>query len=251
MSGQGLYLFAIARGLDPASLDGVTGMRGAPLVVVRQRGLDVVACSVDLDEFGEAALTRNLEDLEWLEVVARTHDDVVRAVHQHATSAPLRLVTICSDDDSTRSRVDEWYDELVVVLDRIEGRHEWSVKAYARRQTPPTPVGVGASESGAEYLRRKRSQAAERRAATEDDARAAEEMHDSLAAHAVASRRLPAQDPRLTGRAGTMLLNGAYLVTEGGGEEFISAAAEIERRHPLVEIEVQGPWPPYSFAVLG
>ena len=103
MAEHGRYLFAVARGLDPAALAGrARAADGAPLDLVEHRGLQAVVCDVDLADFGEEALTRNLEDLAWLEEVARGHDDVVRAVAGTAPIAPMRLVTICADDESVR-----------------------------------------------------------------------------------------------------------------------------------------------------
>ena len=104
------YLFAVARGLDTQQLGDVSGLRDAALQVLEHRGLQAVTCSVDLAEFGEEALRRNLESLAWLEEVARAHDDVVQAAALRATTAPMRLVTICSDDAGVRARLDEWYD---------------------------------------------------------------------------------------------------------------------------------------------
>jgi hypothetical protein len=250
MAERGRYLFAVARGIDGAAVQGTAGLRGAPLEVVEHRGLCAVVCDVDLADFGEEALARNLEDLAWLEEVARAHDEVVRAVAGSATVAPMRLVTICSDDASVRARIEQWYDGLTAALDRVQGRREWSVKAFAAREAQsPAPATTGAG-SGAAYLQRKREQAAARRAAGDRSVEAAEAIHQALAATAVANRRLPPQDPRLTGREETMILNGAYLVPVEDGEAFVSAVEEIGGRHPGVQIEVGGPWPPYSFAVL-
>src|SRR5690349_6641927 len=75
----GRYLFAVARGLDPRGLSSTTGLHGAPLDVVPLRDLQAVVCSVDLSEFGEEEVARNLEDLRWLEEVARCHHEVVVA----------------------------------------------------------------------------------------------------------------------------------------------------------------------------
>jgi hypothetical protein len=72
-------------------------------------------------------------------------------------------------------------------------------------------------------------------------------VHADLARHAVASRHHPPQDPRLSGRAGIQLLNAAYLVDEARAEEFLTAARTAAERHSGLEVEVTGPWPPYSF----
>jgi hypothetical protein len=78
----------------------------------------------------------------------------------------------------------------------------------------------------------------------------AEEVHARLSAVSAASRRLPPQDPRLTGHAGTMTLNGAYLVDTSRGEEFAEAVRSAQGDHPDAGIDAAGPWPPYSFAML-
>ena len=250
MADRGQYLFAVARGLDPQQLEGVAGLRKAAIQVLEHRGLQAVTCRVDLDEFGEEALRRNLESLPWLEEVARAHDDVVQATALGATTAPMRLVTICSDEASVRARLDEWYDGLQTALDRVEGCHEWSVKAFAALAPESGDEPTSRATSGAAYLARKRAQADERRAAADDAARVADVVHDELGAHTRATRRLAPQDPRLAGYPGTMILNGAYLVHDDDQDAFRSAAADLARRYPDAGIDVRGPWPPYSFATL-
>lgn len=250
MTGSARYLFAIARGaLRASDLEALRGHDDAPLRLVDHRGLHGVTCEVSLDQFGEEPLRANLERLEWLERVARTHDVVVRAVSSLATVAPLRLVTICSDEDSVRRRIDDLHDELVRALDRVEGRSEWSVKVYATPAERPQ-VAVGSGEGGAAYLQRKRAEADQRRAVGRRMAAEAEEIHAALAAQSVASRRLEPQDPQLTGRTDPMVLNAAYLLPDDDVEHFQVTARALRAQHPGTEILVQGPWPPYSFAVL-
>jgi hypothetical protein len=244
------YLFAVARGLDQGDLSGASGLGGAALDVVRHRGLDAVVCDVDLEEYGEGALRRNLEDLAWVERVARTHDDVVRRVAAVATTAPLRLVTILSDDDSVRRHVDELHAELVGALDRVEGCSEWSVKAYVRAQPREEVAAAARPQSGADYLRAKQQDARVRREAREDAVMTARRIHAAFAAQAVAGRRLALQDPQLSGRQEAMLLNDAFLVADVEAGPFALVAQEVRGHHPEVEVVLQGPWPPYSFAVL-
>lgn len=252
MAERGLYLYAVSRGLDEQALDGTSGLRGESLRVVGHRGLSAVLSLVDLDEFGEEGLRRNLEDLGWLEQVARGHDTVVGAVAQAGPTAPMRLATIFHDEDGVRARLDEWYDALQSALDRVEGRREWSVKAFAPTRTSEAAQQQEAtgSGSGAAYLQRKKDETEQRHNAEEKALQVADGVHDALSALAVASRRLRPQDPRLTGHEGTMTLNGAYLVEETEAAAFGEAAASLAERYPEAGIEVHGPWPPYSFATL-
>lgn len=243
------YLYAISRGVDDEALTGIRGLEGAPVQRVSHRGLDAVVSDVALDTFGEEGLRQHLEDLRWLEDVARGHDDVVRAVAAHGPTAPLRLATICLDDDGVRARLDEWGDDLAEVLDRISGRGEWSVKVVA----PPTGESAEpdpAPTSGAEFLRRRKAQAEQREQRHSAAAAVADEVHQELTGRAVASRLLAPQDPPLTGLAGTMLLNAAYLVDLDRADDFSTAVDDLASRHPELSVDGAGPWPPYSFAVL-
>lgn len=253
MSETGCYLYAVTRIGGEADLVTVTGLREAPVRLVEHRELAAVVSDVDLDEFGEDGLRNNLEDLRWLEEVARAHHAVVHAVAAMGPTAPLRLATICRGERAVRERLDEWHDELVRALRRIEGRSEWSVKAFSRppatdpETSSPNPTGTGA---GSAYLKRRKAAVAEREAAVRSVAALAEELHLALSEHAVASRRLPPQDRKLTGHEGTMALNGAYLVDNDQAAEFEAVVQRLDGEHPDARLDLRGPWPPYSFAVL-
>ena len=246
----GRYLYAVSRNLDPAVLADFAGLDGARLEVVEHQGLAAVVSTVDLEEFGEQGLRANLEDLDWLERVARGHDSVIQALAAITPTAPLRLATICFDDEGVRRRLTEWHAPLEQILDRVEGRMEWSVKVFTDIRTAPEPAAVAPPDSGAAYLQRKKAER-EHRAADETAAlEVAERVHETLAESSVASRRLPAQDPRLSGHEGTMVHNGAYLVEAGQQEAFQARVAELVADHPHLTIDCRGPWPPYSFAML-
>ena len=135
------------------------------------------------------------------------------------------------------------------MLDRVDGRAEWSVKVIAP-PAEPAPADTTEPTTGAEFLRRRKARSDERGQRAIEVAKVAEEVHAALSELAVAMRVLPAQDPQLTGLTGSMALNGAYLVEVERLEQFDRAVAEVRERFPDVTVESGGPWPPYSFAVL-
>lgn len=251
----GLYCYAITRGIGPEDLDGRGGIDDAPLRLVRHEDLAAVVSEVDLEEFGEEGLRRNLEDLTWLESVATAHDRVTRAVSGRAPAAPLRLATVFLGEDSVRARLAEWHERAEQALDRIEGREEWSVKAYADPSARPgaqdestaDEAGMGAGKA---YLLKRRAATQRREAAAQQNAEIAEQLHAELQGSAVAGRRLAPQDRRLTGHVGEMILNGTYLVDRGQVETFKSAVDRLAGLHEHLRVELAGPWPPYSFASL-
>ncbi|WP_405148013.1 GvpL/GvpF family gas vesicle protein [Sphaerisporangium sp. NBC_01403] len=256
MADTGTYLYAVTREeerLDPAALEGLTGVAGTPVHTVAHAGLVAYVGTVPLEEFGEGPLRRSLEDLDWVGETARAHHRVVEAVAEAASTAPVRLVTVYSGEDQVRDMLDRRRDDFAAVLAQVAGRREWGVKAYAERAAEPPPPEPGAQEAaptrpGTDYLRRRKESLRSRDDAWRDAARRAEEIHAALAAVSVASRRHRPQDPQLSGRDEWMLLNGAYLVEEDLSEEF---AATLEAlRGPGMEIELTGPWAPYSFTQL-
>jgi len=252
MNESGTYLYAVTRGISPDRVDGIVGLGGDRVRLVEHQGLAAVVGTVDLAEFGDDALPKNLEDLAWLERVARAHDAVIQQLADRAVTAPLRLATIVFDDSGVRERLETWHDGLVLALDRVEGRREWSVKAYSEpvQESQKGSTRSDSTESGTSYLKRRRTETAHREDAAQTAARVADEVHTRLASLVVASRRLPPQDPRLTGHEGTMTLNGAYLVDEARGDEVQSVVAKLAADFPGARLEVNGPWPPYSFATL-
>jgi hypothetical protein len=244
------YLYAVCRGLDPLALDGVTGLGDRQLELVHHEQLAAVVSDVPLAEFDEDGLRRNLEDLAWLEPTVRVHDQVIHAAAVAAPTAPLRLATICYDDDAVRARLREWYVALMHALDRVEGCAEWSVKVLTSPRAAE-PVSAGAAPlSGAEYLRRKKVAASERTSRDDAALDVAARLHEELHDLATASRQLAPQDPRLSGHQGTMVLNAAYLVPVADADRFAARVDELAAEHPEVVVDRRGPWPPYSFAML-
>jgi hypothetical protein len=249
-SEHGRYLYAVCRGLDLDELGGLLGIGDVLVEGVEHDGLVGLVSSVDLDEFGEEGLRRNLERLDWLEMAARGHDAVVQAAAALAPTAPMRLATIFRDDDGVRRRLAEQHDRISAVLDRVEGHQEWSVKVLTRQEADGGGHTGGPPSSGAEYLRRRREEQLARESGQQAAHLVAERVHEALVGVAVASRRLPPQDPRLTGHTGTMVHNAAYLVPQDGSDAFSDAVAELTADNGDVLIDARGPWPPYSFAVL-
>jgi AraC-like DNA-binding protein len=252
MSDRGRYLFAVATGLTPADLVDQTGLDGEAVEIVEHDGLQAVVCNVDLDEFGEEPVRHNLEQLAWVEKVARTHDAVVRAIADRTAVAPLRLVTICLDDDSVTKRLQQWEAPLRAALERVKDCREWSVKAYQADTAASSKETNEVSErvSGTAYINRKREQSSRRLLHEAQAAETAQALHFALAGRSRASRMLTPQDPQLTGRRDHMILNGAYLLPEADEDRFRSIVDELGSRYPDVTLEMAGPWAPYSFAVL-
>ncbi|WP_349345369.1 GvpL/GvpF family gas vesicle protein [Streptomyces rapamycinicus] len=78
--------------------------------------------------------------------------------------------------------------------------------------------------------------------------RAAERVDAAVRGLAVAARRLRPHGVEVTGKHRTHVLNAAYLLDLGRERELRAALASLRRDETDVQIELSGPWAPYSFA---
>lgn len=257
MTGELVYAYAVGD-LDMATDAELVGLPGVDDSVVRilsEGGFAAVVSSVDERHFGEEALHEHLEQLPWLEATARAHHAVVDAASRRHAVVPLRMATIYTDDRRVRDMLQRNEARFREVLDRVGGgRTEWGVKVFvapapsgteSSGSAPQVPEGTG---PGASYLARRRADRDRIDTWRGAAARVAEDLHHRLSRSTVASRLHTPQDARLTGRSGEMVLNAAYLVEDGDVETFRQAVEGWTDDH--VELELTGPWAPYSFAPL-
>ena len=79
----------------------------------------------------------------------------------------------------------------------------------------------------------------------------AREVHDQLSGLAVLTRLHPPQSSQLSGSKRAMMLNAAYLLDANEAAGFATRVAAEASAHPELELDLTGPWPPYSFTAEG
>ncbi|MGW7573437.1 GvpL/GvpF family gas vesicle protein [Streptomyces sp. NPDC054765] len=251
------YVYAVCRQLDPAALTALTGLAGGFPV----RGLDfgpltAVIQHVPAAEFTEDAWQQRLSDRAELERCARAHHEVVTAAAACGPTVPLALATLYRGDERARQALEADADRFAAVLERIEGHAEWGVKVYLSAAaptpsaaTPPEPLGGGRAEGGAgrAYLERKRGLHRAREHHHDRALQTAEDIDTALSRLATATRRLRPHTPEMTGEKHRLqVLNAAYLVTSVRERRLLHAVEDLRHRTGA-EVEVSGPWVPYSF----
>ncbi|MEV6228998.1 GvpL/GvpF family gas vesicle protein [Saccharopolyspora shandongensis] len=247
------YVYGISR-KDADLQSGAAGIAGSGVRLVSSGELAALVSTVSAEEFGEQGLRKNLEDLRWLERTVREHNRVVDAAAATSTVAPLALATVYYNDARVQAALTEQAPMFLDVLALIAGRTEWGVKAYAdlvksTSGEPAEPETGEGERPGQAYLRKIREQRKGRAEAEHEAVERASEIHDALSKLAHANRVHPPQNRDLAAYRGLMVLNGAYLVDDSRTEEFTSAIDEIKSGSSL-QIELTGPWAPYSFAVV-
>jgi gas vesicle protein GvpL/GvpF len=255
-TGDGLWAYCITRASDPPA---IAGVHGTPVERLEDDGLAVLVSRVRLAEFGEEALRRNLNDMDWLERVARDHETVLERALEGGTIVPLRICTIFADEDGAARMLAEQRSAFDTALDVLDGRQEWGVKlivdraaleAAARERAPEGfDEELEGRSAGGAYMLRRRQERQLREAADRLAGGIAEDVHARLqdwATDAVVNRP---QNPELSGHEGEMLLNAAYLVEAGKVERLHELVEELRERHRELgaRLELTGPWPPYNF----
>jgi Gas vesicle synthesis protein GvpL/GvpF len=219
--GEVLWAYCVvpAAATLPSDVHRVVGV-GAAVERVQAGELAALVSRVPRAEFGAEPLRRNLNELHWLEHIARAHVAVLDRLLEATTVVPLRLCTIYETEASVRAMLERETETLRGALAQLVGRQEWAVKLQLVREV---------ADALAMEL--------------------AEDVHARLQELAIAAVTLPPQNRELSGHEGEMVLNGAYLVEVDRVDALRGLVSELTERHRALgaRVELTGPWPPYNF----
>ncbi len=249
---RGYYVYGVVEAADSRELPAAPGVDpDQPLTTVLAGELAAVVSAVRLAEFDEQPLREHLRDMDWVETVARRHEEVLETLAAGCSVLPMRLCSIYRDADGVRAMLARESAALRETLGRLSGRSEWGVKVFsvaaAADRGPSRPAAGPAT--GSEYLQQQSD--SQRRRASSDEARGAacESLHARLSAISAAALALPLQRPEVTGHDGEMVFNGAYLVDNAAVAGFHEAVEALQ--HELeprgIALHATGPWPAYNF----
>ncbi|MFE9883021.1 GvpL/GvpF family gas vesicle protein [Streptomyces sp. NPDC005784] len=253
-----IYVFAVCWNPDLSAVVGLPGVADEARVSSLSLGtLTAIVQTVRASDFTDEVWQARLSDQRELERYARAHHDVVAAVAACCPTVPLPMATLYHDEERAREALAKEADRFNAALKRIAHHAEWGVKVYAPpcprddtvqtpiRQVTPTERSRPAAGAGLAYLNRKRG-AQERRERIQDEAlRTAEAVDAEVRGLAAASRRLrPHAQP--SGERRVQVLNATYLVAEHRAEDLALLTRTLQERTGA-DIELSGPWVPYSF----
>jgi hypothetical protein len=247
-----LYLYGISQGPAGAAARKPAAKLASKLARIGSAGIDGVhavqslvcgeficwVCQVDQASFAEA-VERNMENLEWLALHGVRHQQVVGEVAEQTTIVPARFGTIFSGEPALFNDVQGRKAALKKVFARVAGGDEWGVKVFAERKV--APVALAEARSGKEYLQQKAARLNKR------PQRNDQELLDFATALAkVASDSAPSG--KVSGAQPNLLWQATFLVPRGKRKQWDQALRNfVERWEGQRRIEVNGPWPPYSF----
>lgn len=255
-----VYVYAIVRCREcpeladvPAALPDASAPRAEPA----GGELWLVVSDLVGDGWQNAEIERRLQDLSWVSDRALAHERVVERLAERLPLVPMKLFTLFTSVERAVSSLAERRDQLLDVFDRIAGRAEWGVRVHlegerARRQAEEAMASAGPPTSGRDFLlRKKRLRDAGDHVAAPARERV-ELLAGELSAIAAGTVRKPGGQtpPTSAGEGGeSLLLDAAFLVSDGEGERFEEAvhrgARDLARY--ACQVTLTGPWPPYHF----
>ena len=265
---NGLYLYCLreeTRDSPAISAKGIDGK--GEILIFPYRELEAVVSRVSLDEFGSEEIQRKArEDLNWIKEKGVAHERVIEETMINngklISVVPMRFGIIFKDEAKLTETLDSNYTGIKRVLENIRDKQEWGVKAYLM----DTGKFVQALKEKNETVKEKEKEIAslpegiaffmeeelKRVIAQEVDMElnnSANALFDRLAGQSSASVKCNVLAKELTGKREPMVLNSAYLVSEGKIESFKHEVEGLKQQ--LYEkglcLECSGPWPAFNF----
>jgi hypothetical protein len=205
--------------------------------------------------YGEEAIERAIQRLEWVGQRALAHEAVVEHFLGSRALLPMQLFTLFRSDVRALEHVVRSWRRIERLLGRLERRVEWGIRATwnpvasasgnsvrARRQrSGPAGEGTGTAYLVGKRTMRDQSLMLARQAKTD-----ANRLYRIAAAQASESRRRSETETQDGGR---LLLDAAFLVARDRARAFRASvrreAAALARRN--VAVSLTGPWPAYTF----
>lgn len=257
-----VYLYCLLPAEAQVSVEGIEGLEAGSEVRLAPAGKLLAAISAVGPEFAEAQLNARIRDLDWLSPRAVRHHEVVDALYGRCKLLlPLTFGAIFRSERSLARRLASQEAQLLASLERLQGREQWDLKltrdeqTFGERLEEQSPdlraasAELAAKPPGTRFLLEKKLQTLQAREAQRIAAAVRKDVHDTLSDLAVEAQRdqLSAPPP---GQPVRLELKASYLVEEAASDGLKFAIGSLSRKHASLgyELDLSGPWPPFSFA---
>jgi hypothetical protein len=256
---QVLYVYAIARAAHPMpdQVEAIDG--GAHLAAVKSDHLCAFYTAVDAAEFSQPVIDARSKDVEWLGSIGYRHQAVMTALMRGGTVIPLRAFTLFANETSLRNHLLEEGKTFARILDRLEGKQEWTLRiefrpeqwndALIRRVEALRQLAseIEQAPTGKAYLLRKKLEEEKKRASREAEQQVVREVEEAVMKKLVCDTVAESRQQRA---GGFPQIN--VLINRDEEARLQELRDDLSRRYDSegVTVALTGPWPPYSFASL-
>jgi len=244
------YVFCLVRSVRRPTLRGIgDGMPGGDELRAIEVGDGVwaVVQSVPEAEYGEAALARGLQDLDWVGPRAIAHERIIESFLSATALLPMQLFTLFTSDDRVAEHVRSDRARIGRILTRVEKKVEWGLRLTWNEKEAREKAAKRPARTGTEFLARKRDVLDVGRRRLADARTAANRVYKAIDRQAAASQRRTSLERAAPGSR--LLLDAAFLVPVAKSGAFRTAIREETRRlrGTGIETSLTGPWPAYNF----
>lgn len=264
-SQYGLYAYGLV-GETPEQLALLGIDQKSKVFVVTGRDMRVVVSKIDIDAFQSqikqlfSACTQTTVQ-SGTGALLQAHQDVVDALMQNTTIVPFKFGTILKDEAAALQMLRDDEEKFKQLLVKFSGRAEWGLKIYADTQeftqhiaqTEPQFKDLEAQREklsrGAAYLFDRKVEEQLKDTVVARLARSTEAIFQELAKDAYEAKLNKTLPQKLTGKKKEMILNTVYLIERARVARFCRKGKRLRESYASLglELEVSGPWPPYSF----
>ena len=206
-----------------------------------------VVQSVPEAGYSETALSRALQNLDWVGPRAIAHERVIESFLSARALLPMPLFTLFTSDDRAVQHVQSDGTRIRRLLKRVEGRVEWGLRLTFDEKAARAKVSNRPVRSGTEFLARKRDVLSINRTRLKEAKGTADRVYKSISRLATAAQRRTSLERAAPGSR--LLLDAAFLVPAGKSGAFRSAVRQQTRdlRTAGIAVSLTGPWPAYNF----
>jgi len=246
------YVFCLVRGARrPVVRDIPDGMPGGSDLRAIEVGdqLWAIVETVREADYGEGALARGLQNLDWVGERAVAHERVIERFLSASAVLPMQLFTMFTSDERVAEHVRADRRRIARILKRIDRKVEWGLRLTWDEKAAREKIDRKRprEREGAAYLARKRDILDLNRAQLAEARVEAGRLYKAISREATEALRRTSLERAAPGSR--LLLDAAFLVPAAQAAAFRASLRKHSR--PLhgygVAVLLTGPWPPYNF----
>ncbi len=264
-SNQGIYVYGIVNLEQDQKLraDEIAGVNPQHhLFGIKQDNLCAVVSNVDLNDFGESSLPKNLEDVDWVQAKARLHQEIIGRVMKRYTVLPFKFGIIFTAVARVRQMLEENQNHFQHSLNLLKGKEEWGVKVYChpdllKQNLSQTNVKIvelreemAAAPAGKAFFMKKQLENLVSREVEKQVGALAADVYQSISKLTAIACQNKLVSREITGKSQEMILNAVFLLARTKVEEFIQCVHQFDEQHGAqgFDFEYSGPWPAFASA---
>jgi hypothetical protein len=257
MENELIYIYCISD--SPPQIDQISGQSNLKCLLFQE--FYAIMKLVSPDEFSEENLKKNFADLIWIEIHARDHIRIISEVMKSSAVIPFKFGTIFNSEESLGKFIADYAGSLAENLENTKEKEEWSVKIYCNRTLLNQQIGdispevsaleeeISKSMPGKAFLLKRKKVELIGTEVEKVMRICGQACYEELAAICEWIKVNNILPKELTERTDDMILNVSCFVKQDRVNELISIVGESQKKYKNVgfDIEVAGPWPPFSF----